>query len=283
MILRLLPVLLIVFTALPLHQADSSASMPTPVLVRVVAHHALALGDNVGGARVTIRDVESGKMLAEGQQTGPSGDLKMIMQTPRLQNEPVYSVRDSASFKTELSLTKPTWVEITAEGPLQFPHAKRRATKVVLLYPGKAVTGDGIVLELDGLLVKIQEPTTERPLGIGDEGMLRATVQLLCGCVVEPFGNWDSRKMDLYGELRLGEKVLQKIDLDHQGPNGVFKGNFTIPKSIKGEKKISLRVVAADPEGVNVGFDEVIYPLVPWEQSRDATGQEIPAITQPAK
>lgn len=278
MMLRLLPALLIVLTALPFYPAHSSAPVPTPILVRVVAHHALALGDNVGGARVTIRDVETGQMMAEGRQTGPSGDLKSIMQTPRLQNEPVYSVRESASFKTELSLTKPTWVEITAEGPLQFPHAKRRASKVVLLYPGKAVTGDGIVLELEGLLVKIQEPTTERPLGIGDEGMLRATVQLLCGCVVEPFGNWDSRKMELYGELRLGEKVLQKIDLDHQGPKGLFTGAFTIPRLLKGEKHISLRVVASDPEGVNVGFDEVTYPLVPWEQSRDATGQDIAPI-----
>jgi hypothetical protein len=275
MILRVWLLLLSVITVVPVHAATP---VPTQVLVRVVAHHALPLGDNVGGARVTIRDVETGKIMAEGRQTGPSGDLKSIMQTPRVQNEPVYSVRDSASFKTELSLTKPTWVEISAEGPLQFPHAKRRASKVVLLYPGKAVTGDGIVLELEGLLVKIQEPTTERPLGIGDEGMLRATVQLLCGCVVEPFGNWDSRKMELYGELRLGEQVLQKIDLDHQGPNGLFRGNFTIPKSIKGEKKISLRVIASDSEGVNVGFDEVTYPLVPWEQSRDATGQDIAPI-----
>ena len=32
----------------------------------------------------------------------------------------------------------------------------------------------------------------------------------------------------------------------------------------------------------NVGVDEVTYTLVPWEQSRDATGREIPAITPPA-
>ena len=255
----------------PASAADAPLSIPTPVIVRVVAYHALALGDNVGGANVTIRDAATGAVLASGRQSGPSGDAKVIMQTPHLQAEPVYSVRESASFTAELQLTQPTLVEVVGEGPLKFPHAMRRANKMVLLYPGRAVTGDGIVIELDGLLVTIEGPTTERPLGIGDEGTVGATVKMLCGCVVEPFGSWDSRRMDLYGELRLG-------DMYHQGPKGLFTGNFKIPRSLKGEKSISLRVVAADPEDVNVGFDEVTYPLVPWEQSRDATGREIPTI-----
>jgi len=263
--------------------ADPLAPVSTQVLVRVVAHRAMALGDSVGGAMVTIRDAETGAVLASGRQTGPSGDARIIVQTPRLHSEPVYSLRESASFTAELSLSKPTLVEIIAEGPLNFPNAKRRASKTVLLYPGKPVSGDGIVIELEGLLVKIEAPTTERPLGIGDEGILGATVKMLCGCIVEPFGNWDSRKMDLYGELRLGDTVIQKIDLYHQGPKGLFTGNFKIPRALNGEKQISLRVVASDVEAVNVGFDEVTYPLVPWEQSRDATGREIPAITPPSE
>jgi hypothetical protein len=261
--------------------ADVSVPISTPVIVRVVASHAMALGDNVGGAAVTIRDVETGVILARGQQSGPSGDAKSIMQTPHLHIEPVFSVRESASFTAELQLSKPTLVEVVGEGPLKFPQAIRRASRTVLLYPGKAVTGDGIILELNGLLVNIEAPTAERPLGIGDEGILRATVKMLCGCIVEPLGNWDSRKMDLYGELRLGEKVIQRIDVYHQGPRGLFTGNFTIPRSLKGEQTISLRVVAADADAANIGIDEVTYPLVPWEQSRDATGREIPVIADP--
>src|SRR5439155_20191811 len=177
----------------PASVADAPLSIPTPVIVRVVAYHAMALGDNVGGARVTIRDAATGAVLASGRQTGPSGDAKVIMQTPHLQTEAVYSVRESASFTAELQLTQPTLVEIVGEGPLQFPHAMRRASKMVLLYPGKAVTGDGIILELDGLLVTIEVPTAERPLGIGDEGTVSTTVKMLCGCVIEPFGIWESR------------------------------------------------------------------------------------------
>jgi hypothetical protein len=263
--------------------ADISPTISTSVVVRVVASHAMALGDNVGGAAVTIRDAETGAILAAGRQSGPSGDPRVIMQTPHLQNEPVYSVRESASFTADLQLAKPILVEIVGEGPLKFPQAMRRASKTVLLYPGKGITGDGIILELNGLLVNIEAPGTDRPLGIGDEGTVHATVKMLCGCIVEPFGNWDSRKMDLYGELRLGEKVIQRIDLYHKGPKGLFTGAFQIPRSLKGEQAISLRVVAADADAANVGMDEVTYPLVPWEQSRDATGREIPPITQPTK
>jgi hypothetical protein len=261
--------------------ADGPPTIATPVIVRVVASHAMALGDTVGGAAITIRDAETGAVLVSGRQAGPSGDTRTIMQTPHLQTEPIYSVRESASFTTELQLAKPTLVEVIGEGPLKFPQAMRRASKTVLLYPGKALSGDGVVLELNGLLVTIEAPTLERPLGIGDEGTLRVTVAMLCGCIVEPLGNWDSRKMDMFGELRLGEKIIQKIDLYHQGPKGLFTGNFQIPRWLDGTSEISLRVVASDAEGVNVGFDEVTYPLVPWERSRDATGREIPPIAPP--
>ena len=61
----------------------------TNVVVRVVGNHALALGDTVGGAEVTIRDAETGAVLASGLQTGSAGDLRSIMQTPREHSEQV--------------------------------------------------------------------------------------------------------------------------------------------------------------------------------------------------
>lgn len=260
-----------------------SAETPVPpitttVVVRVVGNHALALGDTVGGADVTIRDAETGAVLASGLQTGAGGDLRSIMQTPREHIEQVYSTKGAAAFTATLHLAKPTLVEITGEGPLKFPHAKRRASKTVLLYPGRHVTGDGIVLDLNGLLVQLESPPKDRPLGIGDTGTIHATVKMLCDCVVEPFGNWDSRKMQLYGEMRVGARVVAKIDLYHQGPKGLFLGNFVIPRSLQGKEHVTLRIVASDAEGINVGYDEHAYPLVPWEQSRDATGREIPPI-----
>jgi len=266
--------------ALGLAAETHGPPVTTNVVVRVVGNHALALGDTVGGAEVTIRDAETGAVLASGLQTGSAGDLRSIMQTPREHIEQVFSVKGAAAFAATLHLTKPTLVEITGEGPLKFPQARRRTSKTVLLYPGRHVTGDGIVLDLNGLLVQIEAPSKDRPLGIGDTGTIHATVKMLCDCVVEPFGNWDSRKMQLYGEMRVGNRVVAKIDLYHQGPKGLFLGNFVIPRSLQGKEQVTLRVVASDAEGINVGYDEHAYPLVPWEQSRDATGREIPPIAR---
>src|SRR5688572_25284805 len=53
--------------------------MATDVMVRVVAHGAMVLGDEVGGARVTITDVATGRLLASGLQLGEPGDQNQIM------------------------------------------------------------------------------------------------------------------------------------------------------------------------------------------------------------
>jgi hypothetical protein len=259
--------------------ATKSQGVPTSLVVRVVGSHGMPLGDSVGGAAVTIRDVETGAVLASGKQTGPSGDLRAIMQTPRLPTEQMYSTKDSAAFKVDLVLSKPTLVEVIGEGPLSFPAAKRRASKTILLYPGKTMTGDGVVLQLYGLIVQIEAPKPDRPLGIGDAVIIRATVRMMCDCIVEPYGNWDSRKMSLYGEVRGDDKVIGQVEFFHQGPKGLFQGDYTIPKWLKSKDRLTLRVVASDAEGINVGYDEITYHLVPWEQSRDATGREIPLIT----
>jgi len=277
----LVTVLISLLGAGGVHSAEvpsQGTDVPTTVVVRVVGSHAMALGDTVGGAAVTIRDAETGAVLASGTQTGSSGDLRSIMQTPREHIEQIYSVKGEASFTATLHLTKPTLVEVTGEGPLKFPRAKRRASKTVLLYPGKHVTGDGIILVLYGLIVRIESPTPDRPLGIGDGVTVRATVNMMCDCVVEPFGNWDSRKMELYGEVRNSETVIGRVEFFHQGPKGLFQGEYTIPRSLKGKDRLTLRVVASDKEGMNIGYDESTYHLVPWEQSRDATGREIPPI-----
>src|SRR3989442_1665388 len=126
------------------------------------------------------------------------------------------------------------------------------------------VTGAGIVLDINGLIVQIVSPTPDRPLGIGDGVTIRTTVNMMCDCIVEPFGNWDSRMMELYGEVRVDDTVIGHVEFFHQGPKGIFQGDYTIPKWLKGKDRLTLRVVASDAEGINVGYDEITYPLVPW-------------------
>ena len=101
---------------------------PTTILVRVVAHGSMVLGKEVGGARVTITDVATGRILATGLQQGESGDQNQIMRTPHLMEEPLYSSRASAAFTATLELDHPLQVDIAAEGPLAYPASTQRVS-----------------------------------------------------------------------------------------------------------------------------------------------------------
>ena len=69
-----------------------------------------------GGARHDDR-CGNRRLLASGSQQGEPNDQTQIMRTPHLMDEPLYSSRPAAAFSATLELTRPTLVEITAEGP----------------------------------------------------------------------------------------------------------------------------------------------------------------------
>src|SRR5579885_1381545 len=198
-------------------------AIDTEILVRVVAHGAMVVGDPVGGARITITDVKTGRLLASGLQTGEAGDQNQIMRTPRLLEEPHYSTRPSASFHATLQLDRPTLVEITAQGPLAYPSAMQRASQTVLLFPGRDLTNDGIVLHLYGYIVQIEYPKGGEPLMAKDDVKLGASVRTLSGSLVRPHSDWDSRKMDIHGEVLIGDRVVERLQMFYSGSKSVFE------------------------------------------------------------
>ncbi len=235
---------------------------PTTVVVRVVAHGAMVLGREVGGARITIIDVETGSILATGLQQGEAGDQNQIMRTPRLMEEPIYSSRPSATFTTTLQLQKPTVVEIAAEGPLAYPASLQRASKTLLLVPGEDLTNDGIVLHLYGYLVHIERPTPhERLIGKNDI-KLRASVRTLSGSLVRPHGDWDSRKIRIYGEVLIGDQVIERLQMFYDERSGTFEAPFFVPSSGDVPDSITLRVIATDLATGNSGMDQATYPVL---------------------
>lgn len=241
----------------------ASGPIATEITVRVVAHGAMVLGDSVGGARITITDVATGVILATGLQTGEAGDQNQIMRTPRLLEEPHYSTRPSGFFRTTLNLERPTLVEITAEGPLAYPFALQRTTKTALLIPGQTLTQDGIVLHLYGLLVEILHPKPGEPL-IGKEDVkLAASVRTLSGSPIRPYGDWDSRRMQIYGEVLVGNRVIERLQMFYTGSQSVFEAPFFVPTPQEAPDGITLRVVAAAPADGNFGFREDKYPVLP--------------------
>lgn len=135
--------------------AMTVSATPTQITVRAISRDAKVIGDGVGGARITIRDVATGRVLASGVQRGGSGETKRIMQEPRTRGSVVYGTENAASFRATLDLDRPTRVEITAEGPLGYPQAMQRVSTTMLLLPGQHIEGEGVLLEIPGYIVDV--------------------------------------------------------------------------------------------------------------------------------
>jgi hypothetical protein len=244
--------------------ADPHLNEPklTTILVRVVAHGAMVLGRDVGGARVSITDVETKQVLATGIQQGEAGDQNQIMRTPHLMEEAVYSARPAAAFTTTLELRRPTLVEVAAEGPLAYPSSMRRTAKTVLLIPGQDLTGDGIVLHLNGYIIQIEHPKSGEPLIAKDDVKLRASVRTLSGTLVRPYGDWDSRKIRIYGELLIGDRIVERLQMFYSNDTGTFDTPFFVPMDKEAPDGITLRVVAADTAAGNFALGEAHYAVL---------------------
>jgi hypothetical protein len=160
-------------------QAFSSEKIATKMIVRVVSKDAKVIGSGVGGALVRIKSLETGEILAQGKQEGGTGDTDRIMVQPRKRGEVLFGTPDAAFFQAEIPLDKPTQVEIYTEAPLAYPHAIQKGSKTLTLIPGKHILGEGVVIELSGLIVNILNPSPKESLKKGKEVLVRAEVRML--------------------------------------------------------------------------------------------------------
>lgn len=223
---------------------QTAGPMDTHVTVHVVAHDAKLIGSHVGGARVLIRDADSGRLLASGVQQGETGDTKAIMKEPRLRGLSVYSTPGAGAFETTLHLNRPTRVRISAEGPLGNAQATVKAETTLVLLPGHDVRGDGIVLELHGFIIEPLDPLEFKP---GVETPLRVKATMACGCPIEPGGLWDADKIEITARILRGDETIQTIRLSYAGVTSTFAGS--VPSLARG--KYTLEITAADPASAN--------------------------------
>jgi len=157
----------------------SNEKIPTKITVRVVSRDSKVIGSGVGGAFVRIKNLETGEILAQGKQEGGTGDTDRIMVQPRRRGELLYGTPDAAFFQAEIFLDKPTQVGIYTEAPLGFPHAIQRGSKTLTLIPGKHLLGEGVIIELNGLIVNILSPSTKESLKKGERVLVRAEIRML--------------------------------------------------------------------------------------------------------
>ena len=239
-----------------------SGPIPTQITVRVVAHKSMVIGDEVGGARVTITDTASGAILATGLQQGEAGDQSQIMRTPRLMEEPHYSTKPAAAFRTTLALERPTHVEITVQGPLAHPSAMQKVSKTILLVPGRDITGDGIVMLLHGFIIQIEHPTVSESLIAKEDVRLRASVRTLSGAPLRPYSDFDSRKIKIYAEILINGQIKERLQMFYAGAKGSFETPFFVPTPNDAPNGFTIRVIAADEAGSNFGMTEAKYPVL---------------------
>lgn len=238
------------------------AGQPTRVNVHVLAHDAKLIGEVAGGAHVTIRDARTGRILAEGIHTGGTGSTDALVREPWVRGEDRLDTEGAAVFRATLDLDVPTRVVVEARGPLGFPGAEQHASRSLLLVPGEHIEGDGVTLELQGLIVDLLAPHTEVHLEAGTTIRVEAGVKLLCTCPIEADGLWDAADYRVRAELWRGDELVVSTPLSFDGRPNVFAGDMALP--IPGEDDSSiheLRIVAGNRETGNWGSHHAVFRL----------------------
>lgn len=238
---------LLTFVALP--HALGAQAIPTEIVVRAIANDAKIIGSGVGGAHITIRDARSGEILAEGVQEGSTGDTGAIVRNPRERGATIFDTDGAGAFRATLRLDRPTLIEIVAEGPLKTAHATQRASKTVLMIPGTDLTGEGVLIVLNGFTVIIEAPTAET-VTAGQSFDVQANVTMLCGCPTQPGGLWDADDFVITARLLQGTTVVSEAIMSFTGTSSTYAATLTAPAAGQAE----LQVIAVDTGKANTGM-----------------------------
>lgn len=205
--------------------SSPARAAPTEIVVRVISQDAKFVGDTMGGAEVVLRDATSGKVLAQGVTRGGTGDTALIMAAKG--RSPVRSSQTAAAFRTVIDISKPVLVRVDIRGPLSFPQTMQRASSERWLIPGQsASTGDGWVIELPGLAIRMAA-TTPDVFRRGQPSKLSAEVQLMCGCPITAGGMWDAAQYEVTAELRKRGAVTARLSLEFVDAPGRFAADWT--------------------------------------------------------
>jgi hypothetical protein len=205
----------------------------------------------MGGVSITIRDTQTGVLLAHGVTQGTTGDTAKIMSTPHKRGEGI-ATSDAAHFTATVDITEPRLVEISADGPLAQRQAAARASITHWLLPGQSLTGDGLILELPGLVVDVLAPAAhvmfKKPPG---KVSIDANVTMMCGCPITPGGLWDANEMRVAAVVKRNGQPVATATLRYAGKPSRFEGTVGITQPGMYE----IVVYAHDRHGGNTGVD----------------------------
>jgi hypothetical protein len=232
-------------------------TIPTTITVRVIAKGGKFLGDDIGGAQVTIRDAQTGELLASGTTQGGSGNTAEIMQTCRERGEPIPTDMASA-FTITIPLDQPRPIEATAYGPLGGLQSANKVSATQWIVPGNDLTGgDGLLLEIPGLLVQVLSPPTHLALTGPTTIQFAANVAMMCGCPLEPGGIWDSNTFQVCARISVESQEIAQVPLTYAGQPSQFSGTWALSEPGFYEAVI----YAYQPANGNTGMGRVTFFL----------------------
>ncbi|MFP3983894.1 MAG: hypothetical protein ACLFV2_09420 [Desulfurivibrionaceae bacterium] len=228
---------------------------PTDITVRVKSKGAKFVGTSMGGALVTIKNEQTGELLAKGLTLGSTGDTDLIMRTPQERGAAI-SDETSAHFTATLDIDRPVYAEITAYGPMAQKQSANRVSATQWIVPGKDITGgDAFFMELPGLVVDVRDPAAHTKLSGKSKIDIKANVTPMCGCPITPDGLWDSNQYEVRAIVLRDNEEVGDFPLDFAGETSQFSGRFSPDK--KGVYQAI--VYGFNPANGNTGLDRVTF------------------------
>ena len=204
----------------------SAFAEPTEVVVRAISRDAKFIGDSMGGVRITLRDAQSGKILAEGVTGGGTGDTKRLMETAKRRE--ALATPEAAAFSATIDIDQPRLVEMEAYGPLGQPQAAITVTSQQWILPGKHIReGNGWMVEMPGFVVDILDPAAASTIKLPAADIkVRANVVMMCGCPTSPGGLWDPNRFQITATIERDGNPLPERPLTYSGTTSQYELSF---------------------------------------------------------
>lgn len=218
----------------------------TKITVRVQARGGKFLGDDIGGSLVTVRDGQTGEVLASGVTSGDSGSLaaeygpgasQRVIVTPGSppQIQWLIAANTTSRFDAALSLDRPTLVEVSVFGAVGGLQTAHRATATQWVVPGEHVAptsmgAPGWVVELPGLLVQVLDPPTHTNLpSLPATVSMKANVTMMCGCPIAAGEPWVPEDFEVFADVRrAGARKRSRVPLAYAGQTSLFTGSHEV-------------------------------------------------------
>ncbi|MGL6126380.1 hypothetical protein [Chryseobacterium artocarpi] len=231
----------------------------TKVMIRAKAKDAKFIGSSLGGAHIIIRNKLNQQILAEGNTSGSTGNTDLIMKTPKVRGNSIAD-EQTGGFLATVDIDEPTFVTIEVISPLSNRQAQAVVSTEMWLIPGKNIVGEGIILEIPGYIIDILKPRTHQYIGLNTiknkPFLFQANIVMMCGCVIEKGGVWNSDEIEVKGILKKDGKFIKNIDMSWVSTN-LFEGSDVITTAGNYE----LILYAYHAKTGNTGVDKVNYVI----------------------